>query len=87
MGGAAGTKIASFALSALAILGFVVACRRRLTVAEPLVVMALGIIVLWPFWTFLHRTFRALGAFGFGHATFALRAFAFHLALFDIITS
>jgi hypothetical protein len=52
MGAALGTKIASLALTLLCVLGFVVACQRRVTVAEPLVVMTLGMIVLWPFWTF-----------------------------------
>jgi hypothetical protein len=52
MGMALGTKIVSVALTLLAVLGFVAACRRRVTVAEPLVVLSLGMIVLWPFWTF-----------------------------------
>ena len=52
MGQALGTKIVSLVLTLVAVVGFVAACRRRLTVAEPLVVMALGMIVLWPFWTF-----------------------------------
>jgi hypothetical protein len=52
MGGVLGTKIVSLALTMLGVLGFVAACRKRMTVAEPLVVMALGMIVLWPFWTF-----------------------------------
>jgi hypothetical protein len=52
MGQALGTKIISLALTLVAALGFVAACRRRVTVAEPLVVLALGMIVLWPFWTF-----------------------------------
>ena len=52
MGSALGTKVVSFVLSLLVVLGFVAACRRRVTVAEPLVVLALGMIVLWPFWTF-----------------------------------
>jgi hypothetical protein len=52
MGQALGTKIISLALTLVAVLGFIAACRRRVTVAEPLVVLALGMIVLWPFWTF-----------------------------------
>lgn len=52
MGGALGTKIVSAVLTALALVGFIIRCRRGLTVAEPLVVLALGMIVLWPFWTF-----------------------------------
>jgi hypothetical protein len=52
MGAATGTKVVSFLLTLVALLGFVVACRRRLTVAEPLTVLSLGMVVLWPFWTF-----------------------------------
>jgi hypothetical protein len=52
MGSAFGTKAVSLVLTALAALGFVVTVRRRMTVAEPLVVLALGMIILWPFWTF-----------------------------------
>jgi hypothetical protein len=52
MGMALGTQIVSVALTLLGVVGFVAACRRGVTVAEPLVVMALGMIVLWPFWTF-----------------------------------
>src|SRR5688500_12589280 len=52
MGMALGTPLVSVAITLLAVVGFVAACRRRVTVAEPLVVMALGMIVLWPFWTF-----------------------------------
>src|SRR6185369_966259 len=52
MGSARGTQIVSFVLSALALLGLVATVRRRMTVAEPMVVLALGMIVLWPFWTF-----------------------------------
>ena len=52
MGQALGTKIVSLVLTLVAALGFVAACRKRVTVVEPMVVMALGMIVLWPFWTF-----------------------------------
>lgn len=52
MGSATGTKVVSLVLTLVAVLGFVVACRRRLTVAEPLTVLSVGMIVLWPFWTF-----------------------------------
>jgi len=52
MGSALGTKVVSLVLALLVVLGFVVACLRRVTVAEPLVVLSLGMIVLWPFWTF-----------------------------------
>lgn len=52
MGGDIQTQLISLSLSALIAIGFVVTCRRRLSVAEPLVVLTLGMIVLWPFWTF-----------------------------------
>lgn len=52
MGSALGTKAVSLALTALAVIGFVTTLRRRMTVAEPMVVLALTMIVLWPFWTF-----------------------------------
>jgi hypothetical protein len=52
MGVALGTQIVSGLLSLVAIAGFVATCRRRLTVAEPIVVLSLAMIVLWPFWTF-----------------------------------
>lgn len=52
MGAALGTKVVSLMLTLLCVVGFVAACRRRVTVAEPLAVMTLGMIVLWPFWTF-----------------------------------
>lgn len=52
MGSALGTKVISFALTALAALGFGAIVRQRVTVAEPMVLFALTMIVLWPFWTF-----------------------------------
>jgi hypothetical protein len=52
MGGVLSTKLVSLAVTILCVVGFITACRRRVTVAEPLVVMATGMIVLWPFWTF-----------------------------------
>lgn len=52
MGSALGTKTISFGLTALAAIGFVVSLRRRMTVTEPMVVLALAMIILWPFWTF-----------------------------------
>ena len=52
MGSAFGTKAISFALTALAALGFFATLRRRMTVAEPMVILALVMIILWPFWTF-----------------------------------
>jgi hypothetical protein len=52
MGQALGTKIISLMMTLIALLGFVLACRRGMTVAEPMVALAIGMIVLWPFWTF-----------------------------------
>jgi hypothetical protein len=52
MGQALGTKIISLLMTLVAVVGFVAACRKKLTVAEPMVAFALGMIVLWPFWTF-----------------------------------
>jgi hypothetical protein len=52
MGGAGMTMAISLALSAIVVLGFVETARRRLTVAELLVPISLGIIFFWPFWTF-----------------------------------
>lgn len=52
MGQALGTKIISLLMTLVAVLGFVAACRKGMTVAEPMVVLAIGMIVLWPFWTF-----------------------------------
>jgi hypothetical protein len=52
MGIAPMTMVISVALSALVALGFVQAARTRVTVAEFLVPIALGIILIWPFWSF-----------------------------------
>ncbi len=52
MGAAFGTKVVSLIFTLLCVIGFAAACRRRITVAEPMVAMTLGMIVLWPFWTF-----------------------------------
>jgi hypothetical protein len=52
MGSATGTQAISLVLTIVAIVGFVVACRRRLTVAEPLTVVSVSMIALWPFWAF-----------------------------------
>jgi hypothetical protein len=52
MGSALGTKAISLALTLLAFVGFVATVRRRMTVAEPMVALALAMIILWPFWTF-----------------------------------
>lgn len=74
MGSALGTKIVSLALTALAVLGFVSAWRRRVTVAEPLVVLALGMIVLWPFWPF--RFVLPLVPFLFGYLVIGVETVA-----------
>jgi hypothetical protein len=52
MGSAGMTMAISIALSALVTLGFVQTARRRVTPAELLVPISLGIIFVWPFWTF-----------------------------------
>lgn len=52
MGSAFGTKAISLVLTLLALGGFLVACRRRLTAAEPLVVVTIAMVALWPFPTF-----------------------------------
>ncbi|HEX5068829.1 MAG TPA: hypothetical protein VFV78_01335 [Vicinamibacterales bacterium] len=52
MGSALGTKIISLGLTALAVLGCVVTLRRGMTVTEPMIVLALAMIIAWPFWTF-----------------------------------
>jgi hypothetical protein len=52
MGIAPATMAISVALSALVALGFVQAARTRVTAAEFLVPIALGIILIWPFWSF-----------------------------------
>ena len=52
MGSAGATVAISFAVSAVALLGFVAVARRRMTVAEFLVPVALAIILIWPFWSF-----------------------------------
>lgn len=64
MGAARGTQVISFILTALVVAGFVAAC-RRLTVAEPLVVLTLVMIGLWPFWAF--RFVLPLTPFLFGY--------------------
>jgi hypothetical protein len=52
MGSAGVTMAISVTLSALVLLGFLRAARRRATVAEFLVPITLCIIFVWPFWTF-----------------------------------
>jgi hypothetical protein len=52
MGGATETMAVSLVLSTIVLVGYVDTVRRRVTVAELLVPIALVIIMLWPFWTF-----------------------------------
>jgi hypothetical protein len=52
MGNGAPTMIASTVLFLLMALGWIQAVRRRLSLAEIVVPMSLGLIVAWPFWTF-----------------------------------
>jgi hypothetical protein len=52
MGSASLTMLISLALSALVFLGFVQTARARVTLTEIFIPVALGIIVVWPFWTF-----------------------------------
>jgi hypothetical protein len=78
MGSAFGTKAVSFALTALAAFGFLTTLRRRMTVAEPMVVLALVMIILWPFWTF--RFVLPLVPFLLCYFVFALEALATALA-------
>jgi Dolichyl-phosphate-mannose-protein mannosyltransferase len=52
MGALKATMMISAILSALVFAGFVNAVRERLTAAEVFMPMALGIIMVWPFWSF-----------------------------------
>lgn len=52
MGQAVETMVISAVISAIAVIGFARVARERLTVAEVLTPITLGIIVLWPFWSF-----------------------------------
>jgi len=52
MGSAPGAMAISFLLSGLALAGYVTALRRRPTLAEFVIPVALVIILLWPHWTF-----------------------------------
>jgi hypothetical protein len=78
MGSAVGTQIISSLLTALIVVGFVAACRRGLTVAEPLVALSMTMIVLWPFWTF--RFVLALTPFLFGYLVLGVEGVAGLLA-------
>jgi hypothetical protein len=52
MGTAGVTMAISLTLSAIVLVGFITAARRRITVAEFLVPIAIAIILVWPFWSF-----------------------------------
>lgn len=52
MGGASATMAISFFLSGVVLLGLIETARKRVTVAELLVPISLGIVFVWPFWTF-----------------------------------
>jgi hypothetical protein len=52
MGAAGATMAISLLLSGVVLTGFVVTAWRRMTVAEFLVPISVGIILLWPFWSF-----------------------------------
>ena len=72
MGSATGTMILSLALGGFAVCGFVAAVRRRPTLAEFLVPLALAMIVLWPQWTY--RFVLPLTPFLFLYLLFGLQA-------------
>jgi hypothetical protein len=52
MGNTRGTVVSSSALGVVVMLGFARVARRRMTMAEWLVICSLAVTVLWPFWTF-----------------------------------
>jgi hypothetical protein len=52
MGSAGATMGVSLAIAAVVLLGFIATARTRVTVAEILLPASLGIILVWPFWTF-----------------------------------
>jgi hypothetical protein len=52
MGNGVGTMIMSAALFLLIAVGWTRAVRRRLSIAEIVVPLSLGVIISWPFWTF-----------------------------------
>lgn len=52
MGNGLGTMVISAALFVLIAVGWTRAVRRRLSIAEIVVPLSLGVIVIWPFWTF-----------------------------------
>jgi hypothetical protein len=52
MGALPQTMAVSVLLSTVALIGFIRTVRERLTVAEVLVPITIGVILLWPFWSF-----------------------------------
>jgi hypothetical protein len=52
MGSSGVTMAISLVWSAIVLVGFVAAARRRITIVEFLVPISIGIILLWPFWSF-----------------------------------
>jgi hypothetical protein len=52
MGQTTETAVISLSLALLALLGFVVVARQRVTVAEILVLCSLALTLIWPWWTF-----------------------------------
>jgi hypothetical protein len=74
MGSASGTMGVSFVIAAIVLLGFVQTSRNNVTVAELLVPVSLGIILVWPFWTF--RFVVPLAPYLFFYLVAGLRACA-----------
>jgi len=74
MGGAGATLAISCAIGAVVLLGFLQTARNRVTVAELLVPISLGIIFVWPFWTF--RFVVPLAPYLFFYLVAGIRAFA-----------
>jgi hypothetical protein len=52
MGGATATMVLSIVFTGVVLVGFVHVARQRTTASEILVAATLGIIAIWPFWTF-----------------------------------
>lgn len=52
MGVAGASMVISLAFSAIVLVGFIEAARRRATVAEFLVPVCIAVVLLWPFWSF-----------------------------------
>lgn len=74
MGVASATMVVSLLLSAIVLVGFVQTARLRVTVAELLIPISLGITLVWPFWTF--RFVVPLAPFLFFYLVAGIRTFA-----------